>query len=97
MSARDAFISPSAAITLRRKQETEGEGRLCEINTNIQRYSISTPYLGSRLTGGLSLGSHRSLELKGQLDVFDLHPLHLDPPVIGGIIQSGLKKTETSV
>lgn len=50
------------------------------------------PYLGSGLTAGLGLSSHGSLELKGQLDVFDLHPLHLDPPVICGVVQSRLKE-----
>lgn len=49
-------------------------------------------YLGSGLAGGLSLGGHGSLELEGQLDVFDLHSLHFDPPVVSGNIKTGLRR-----
>lgn len=55
-------------------------------------YGAEPSYLGSGLTGGLSLSGHGSLELKGQLDVFDLHPLHLDAPVICSVVQSGLRR-----
>lgn len=50
--------------------------------------------LGSGLAAGLSLSSHCSLELKGQLGIFDLHPLHLDAPGVCSIVQSDLKRTE---
>jgi len=56
--------------------------------------STRPPYLGSGLAAGLGLGGHCSLELNGQLDVFDLHPLHLDAPVVRGVVQRGLRGRE---
>jgi len=54
-------------------------------------------YLGSGLAAGLGLSCHGSLELKGQLHILDLHPLHLDPPVVSSIIQSGLRKKRDKI
>ncbi|TNN48711.1 hypothetical protein EYF80_041079 [Liparis tanakae] len=86
-SARDAFISPSAAITWRRTDKYD------QLSFKKQKNGVKR-YLGSGLAAGLGLGGHCSLELNGQLDVFDLHPLHLDAPVVRGVVQRGLRGRE---
>lgn len=52
------------------------------------------PHLCSGLSSCLCLSSHGSLQLVRQLHIFDLHSLHLDAPVVCGIIQVGLKKNK---
>lgn len=48
-------------------------------------------HLGSGLSCCLRFGSHGSLKLMRQLYVFNLHTLHLDAPVVCGIVQIGLE------
>lgn len=48
-------------------------------------------HLGSGLSRCLCFGSHGSLELMGQLYIFNLYTLHLDAPVVCGIVQVGLE------
>ena len=51
-------------------------------------------HLGPGLPGRLRLRGHGSLQLHGQLHVLDLHALHLDSPVVGGIVQGALSGRE---
>lgn len=48
-------------------------------------------HLSSGFSCRLRLGSHGSLELMRQFYVFNLHTLHLDAPVVRGLVQVGLK------
>lgn len=50
--------------------------------------------LGSGFSCSLSFGSHGSLQLNWQFHIFNFHTLHFDAPVVCGIIQVGLEKTE---
>lgn len=53
---------------------------------------VYVSHFSSGLPCSLGLSSHSSLQLQGQFNIFNLHPLHLDAPVISRIIQSGLEE-----
>lgn len=52
------------------------------------------PHLCSGLSCCLCFGSHGSLQLVWQLHIFNLHSLHLDAPVVCGLVQVGLKNNK---
>ena len=49
---------------------------------------IKPNHLGLGLSGRLSLGGHGPLELLGQPHVLDLHPVHVDAPGVGRLLQA---------
>ena len=51
-------------------------------------FSLGCDHFSPGLPGGLGLGSHGSLELLGQPHVLNLHPVHVDAPGVGGLLQA---------